>query len=425
MFAKPFPQINYSDIENLVDQRLAEGTNLDYKIELGNPDKAKKELAKDVSAFANSGGGYLILGISNDFKITGIESTVNNRPVIEWINQILSSNIVPIVKYPDPQVVKIPKSEKVIVVIHVPESLNKPHMTSESNSYFFRVNDISKPATHYQIRDMFEFSRNRSNDLKLFLEKRNISDENSKDFGKNKKSELLYNRDFHEDHIFKPTILYSLIPKNINGDKIQMPFEDLKDWLAKNSKGHEPFSERNLFYTHDIEPKLDGLVFKSNSNNYLKSYFEILNNGYVEAGLSESFFGQYEKNATEKIKYAHLTGILGYELMFLNFSKKYFEFINYSDEVILRLSFINVRWLKLEGLYTESSWVTSHQGINLNDANFMLDYPFLSQNLTEDNINTIVKGHSEKICRAFGLEKNYGYKNDEINFKEFRGIYSL
>ncbi len=177
MFTKHVSELEYSDIEDLVTIRSErEGYHLDYKggFNTDKLDKAKKELAKDVSAFANSGGGYLIIGVDNSYNIIGVEDTIQKRPIDEWINQILSAHIDPQVFYFDPKVIPIPDSDKVIVVIHAPESTKKPHIVTELNNYHIRINDSSKTANHNQIRDMFEFSRNRMSDFNDFLKHRNI-----------------------------------------------------------------------------------------------------------------------------------------------------------------------------------------------------------------------------------------------------------
>jgi hypothetical protein len=49
MFTKHVSQLEFSDIEDLVKVRKErEGYHLDFKREIGNPDKAKKELAKNL-----------------------------------------------------------------------------------------------------------------------------------------------------------------------------------------------------------------------------------------------------------------------------------------------------------------------------------------------------------------------------------------
>jgi predicted HTH transcriptional regulator len=54
-------------MRRLVEERVQETFDLDFKRDLyGNSDGAKRELAADVAAMANSGGGLIILGIDED-----------------------------------------------------------------------------------------------------------------------------------------------------------------------------------------------------------------------------------------------------------------------------------------------------------------------------------------------------------------------
>ena len=149
MFTKHVSELTYTDIDDLVNVRNErEGYSLDFKVGFGNPDKAKKELSKDISAFANASGGFLIIGVGKNYFITGVEKQIQNKEIDEWINQILNSNIEPHAFYFDPKIISIPESEKVIVVIHVPESAKKPHIVTEWNNYYLRINDSSKSANH-------------------------------------------------------------------------------------------------------------------------------------------------------------------------------------------------------------------------------------------------------------------------------------
>ena len=64
---KEFDDININDIEFLVDNKVAEGLLLDYKVQnYSRTNNGKKELLKDITAFANSSGGDLIIGVGDD-----------------------------------------------------------------------------------------------------------------------------------------------------------------------------------------------------------------------------------------------------------------------------------------------------------------------------------------------------------------------
>ena len=64
MFYKPLNEVDLNDLQLLVSNKVQEGTQLDYKLtEPEKNDDGKKEFLKDVSAFANTNGGYLIYGV--------------------------------------------------------------------------------------------------------------------------------------------------------------------------------------------------------------------------------------------------------------------------------------------------------------------------------------------------------------------------
>lgn len=59
-------------IESLIANEVEENIHLDYKASgaLGKKDEKKSEIVKDVSAFANSDGGIIIYGLTEE-DVTG------------------------------------------------------------------------------------------------------------------------------------------------------------------------------------------------------------------------------------------------------------------------------------------------------------------------------------------------------------------
>jgi len=73
-------KISQADLQNLIDNAVAEGRTIEYKQALpGGTDSEKKEFLADVSSFANTAGGDLLFGISED---KGVPTA--SRPVC-WI----------------------------------------------------------------------------------------------------------------------------------------------------------------------------------------------------------------------------------------------------------------------------------------------------------------------------------------------------
>jgi hypothetical protein len=74
MLDKPLDQITHADLDQFVQEKWPEGKTFDYKRDLyGGNDEAKRELLKDVSSFANTEGGDLLVGVDEDKGLpTGI-----------------------------------------------------------------------------------------------------------------------------------------------------------------------------------------------------------------------------------------------------------------------------------------------------------------------------------------------------------------
>lgn len=72
MLDKRLENITREDLDALVSDKHAEGRSVDYKRDLNlSREDDKKELARDVAAFANAGGGHLIFGIEEEKDAAG------------------------------------------------------------------------------------------------------------------------------------------------------------------------------------------------------------------------------------------------------------------------------------------------------------------------------------------------------------------
>ncbi len=88
---KNINDLTYQDIERLVEDKIKEGWIVEYKREF----KKSKDIAKSISSFANSEGGYYIVGIdeSDDDKneakkIIGLSKEHNHKPYEKISNAV-------------------------------------------------------------------------------------------------------------------------------------------------------------------------------------------------------------------------------------------------------------------------------------------------------------------------------------------------
>ena len=147
------------DLNLLIKNEVQESTHLDYKASPAIDNKKRGEIAKDISAFANSDGGIIIYGIQeNEHLPVKIDEGVDHSKYTrEWLEQVINSNISPIID--GIEIVQIPlSSERSSFVIKIPKSFRTPHQEQISKKYYRRYNFLSQPMEDYEINEI----RNRS-----------------------------------------------------------------------------------------------------------------------------------------------------------------------------------------------------------------------------------------------------------------------
>ncbi len=163
------------DLENLIIYQVEENLNLDYKSSdsLGKSDGKKKEISKDVSAFANSDGGIIIYGIKefDEKNLRHLPEKIDSVNRIEfskeWLEQIINSNISPRIE--NIRITPISLSEnlnEVAYIVQIPKS-NTSHQASDFR-YYRRYNFESIAMYDYEVKDIM--NRNKTPKFQMILE---------------------------------------------------------------------------------------------------------------------------------------------------------------------------------------------------------------------------------------------------------------
>lgn len=165
IFSKPVESLEIEDIQVLIEEQIQESLNLDYKRDFsrkknGNIDT--KELAKDVSSFANSRGGYLIYGVEctkgdSPKNICGIPYDPNKK-FKENIEQRIRTSIQKKVRT---RIRVIPyQDNSCLVVIYVLRSIDAPHRVEvdKDYKYYKRGEYESAPMEEYEIRHLYDIN---------------------------------------------------------------------------------------------------------------------------------------------------------------------------------------------------------------------------------------------------------------------------
>ncbi len=280
VFAKPTTELTEEDIKSLLERKEPEQITLDYKERIEVTDHFKKELAKDVSAFANSRGGYLLLGIEEKdgrpIRVIGMPRMLGQQKVEEWIEQTALSNISPRVAF-EVKPILLTGSGDVVVVLHVRESRRAPHMVTfqHDNRYYRRYNNHSLPAEEYEVRELFERGKRFTEKVEQYLKSRSYDTPENQNFALNEWTRrlryLLPDGNAAEVRSF---FTFVSIPLALGDDFIDTLSPDLLKWLDPNM--------RKLIFTGLPRPTFEGLVFPDEVKGALMGYLLINRNGYVE-----------------------------------------------------------------------------------------------------------------------------------------------
>src|SRR5579871_423599 len=139
----PLDQIEERHLSALIDDKLQESQDLEFKRDIiGKDDRAKREFLKDVSGFANTAGGHLVIGLA---EFEGVAATLHGitgtsaDDEIRRLNSIIESGIEP--RLVGLNIRPVPLSAGgYALVIRIPASWNPPHRVTFGgwNKYFAR-----------------------------------------------------------------------------------------------------------------------------------------------------------------------------------------------------------------------------------------------------------------------------------------------
>ena len=147
-----------NDLNALVTNQVQEDLHLDYKRSAAlekNPDEVKTDLAKDVSAFANSDGGVIVFGIVEENKLpNNVDAGVDHSKwTRERIESVIHANISP--RIDGIEIHQIPVSaDRSVYVVAAPKSWRGPHQELINHRYYKRFDFSSRPMEDYEIQDV-------------------------------------------------------------------------------------------------------------------------------------------------------------------------------------------------------------------------------------------------------------------------------
>lgn len=377
---KLFPNIKKSDLEVLISNKVAEGKEIDYKeIYLMNSDK--KELCKDISAFANNSGGYIIYGMKEiETYPTEISSfALEIDKVKQQINSIVMDGIKPRVQLEIKEIEIERDSYCLIIKIH--NSYNKPHMVvyNKDNRFYQRnANGTTDMLDVDQIRNLVLSPDKLRKEIDSFIrQRRNII----------KKQFPLAPGEY-------PVFCVHIIPVEsfLNGKGF-----DLKNINHDYNEVAPIFADRPQSRKFNFE----GIIFQEILQDKLDRYIQIFRNATIEsAGTLINFARPNEK------------------IIFVNEIEKYlFKYINDKLKLLEEKLQVSAPYILHIAIYNIKDYFNSSVGFYLMAPQRIsktdLIFPEIYLEQKPENITLTLKPTLDLLWNELGYSESPSYKTGE------------
>lgn len=169
MIPKPVNEIGLDDLQALIDGEVAENKTLEYKREMPGGGDPIPFLAA-VSAFANTSGGDLLIGVEAvegvPQALPGVEVASVDQETLR-LTQVVGTSLEPRLPRIDFQFVEVGNGRHVIVA-RVPHSWVAPHRVRKNDKFYGRNSAGKYPLDVGEIRTAFTLSEGVAERIRAF-----------------------------------------------------------------------------------------------------------------------------------------------------------------------------------------------------------------------------------------------------------------
>lgn len=147
IYNKPILAIDSIDLQELLEESAREGLRLEFKEQQVNRDKTLKE----ITGFANTYGGYLIIGAKENpntrqvESFPGLDQSENSvksfaQTITQWCTEGVYPPLQPFISNP---IASPDNPERVCFVIYLEASEEAPHFINGRNGCYVRTEDLN------------------------------------------------------------------------------------------------------------------------------------------------------------------------------------------------------------------------------------------------------------------------------------------
>lgn len=143
------PALQTSRIELLRLVRGGEDTYLELKVKLSNPEK----IAQEIVALANTGGGVMVFGVSDQLRVEGVDDAEDVRDeVVRICREQISPQLVPYI-----DLIAFDNGRRVVAVEI--EGKRRPYQTRDDGRYFIRIGADKREASREELSVLLDEAR--------------------------------------------------------------------------------------------------------------------------------------------------------------------------------------------------------------------------------------------------------------------------
>ena len=163
---------NFDIIKDLVISEYLETDTFEFKPSIKDFDpnnKLTNRILETTCAFANTNGGFIVFGINDmgnklENRIIGINKSDDlGKYFSDKIKKIYPTVYY---KFKNP-VIKIPNNDKILFVVQIFQSPERPHMKTDVGRFYYRTNGGNEFMTYQQVKEAFLRYDERYNKLNL------------------------------------------------------------------------------------------------------------------------------------------------------------------------------------------------------------------------------------------------------------------
>ena len=380
MIPKRFEDVEFSDLEALLDNQVAEGKMIEYKKELvTNASSDKDPFLAGVSAFANTVGGDFIIGIEAKdgipINLSGANFTNADAEILK-LEQILQSGLEPRLPSVNVKDIQSPKGENFILV-RVNKSWIAPHKVKANEKFYGRNSKGKYPLDVSELRTAFMLSEQITDRIRNFrlerVRKIKQQDELPVELADGAK------------------LILHLVPLSAFISSFEINLQELEE--NPNNLLKLSISSANRFIN------LDGIVsYSRNAENKSYDYAQLFRNGSLE---SIHVFGTHNNE-----KFLPSTSCERILIKCINDHRELLSYMGIEFPLTIFVSLIDVKDYEFE--ISGNIWGFEKRKSDRNN----LFFPEQIISRKEDESVTILRPIFDKLWNAFGLGRSYNYNEN-------------